>query len=222
MTDEESSPTVAPAAVLRFLALLLAIGVVAAAGAAILNTAVLLAQEGGTVELNASLDPPVVVERGGNRWEVEAMTTSGSIADPDAVGGLGGFSPQTVQGHVLIRPGDGPTVIYRLGLTVAGAIMVAGLLMLRRVVLSAWDGEPFARSNVRRFRIAGLCALALPAVGNATEWALINAVTVGSAVQLHPDLIPWWPFVLLAAGAFGLAEVFRAGSKLHDFEQLAI
>lgn len=212
----------APAAALRFLALLLAIAVVAAMGAAILNTAVLLAQEGGTVELNATLDPPLVVERGGNRWEVEAMTTSGSIADPDAIGGLGGFSPQSVQGHVLIRPGDGPTAIYRLGLTVAAAIVVAALLMLRRVVLSARDGEPFARANVRRLRIAGLCALALPAIGNATERALVNAVTVGSAVQLHPDFVPWWPFVLLAAGAFGLAAVFRAGSELHDFEQLAI
>lgn len=123
---------------------------------------------------------------------------------------------------LLFGQGGGPTAIYRLGLTVAAAVVVAGLLMLRRVVLSARDGDPFARASVRRLRIAGLCALALPVVGNATERALINAVTVGDAVQLHPDLTPWWPFVLLAAGAFGLAEVFRRGSDLHEFEQLAI
>ena len=222
MTPDLSKRALPSSAVLRVLGLMLAIGVIAGVSTAVFNTVLLFSQGGSSVSLDAALEPPLVVERGDNRWELEEGMTSGEIGDPEAVGGLAGFSPGQIQGEVVIRPGDGPTEVYTIGVIVVAVVVAAGLAMVRGVVLSARDGSPFAHPNIRRLRVAGLCALAVPAVGNTTESVIISAAEVGTAVQLDPDLVPWWPFLLLAAGAFALAEIFRSGSELHDFEQLAI
>ena len=222
MTSNLSKRALPSSAVLQVLGLMLAIGVIAGVSTAVLNTVLLFSQGGSSLYLDAALEPPLVVERGDNRWEVEQGMTSGVIGDPEAVGGLSGFSPGEIRGEIVIFPGEGPTEVYTIGVILVAVVVAAGLAMLRGVVLSARDGSPFARPNIRRLRVAGLCALAVPAVGNTTESVIISAADVGTAVQLDPNLVPWWPFLLLAAGAFGLAEIFRSGSELHDFEQLAI
>lgn len=222
MTSDLDKRALPSSAVLGVLGLMLAIGVIAGVGTAVLNTVLLVSQGGSSVTLDAALEPPLVVERGDNRWEFEEGMRSGVIGDPEAVGGLAGFSPGDIQGQVVILPGDGPTKIYTIGVILVAVVVAAGLAMLRGVVRSARDGSPFARPNIRRLRVAGLCALAVPALGNTTESVIISAADVGTAVQLDPNLVPWWPFLLLAAGAVGLAEIFRSGAELHDFEQLAI
>lgn len=208
---------------LQVLAVLLAITIVSMLAATLLPALAYLTGSSSTVALDAELEPPLVVAQSQNRWEMDSMQTSATIAEPESVGGLDGFTPQTVHGRILVDRDDGAGApIYRTGLTAIGVLGLVALIALRRIVVSARDGEPFAAANIRRLRLAGACALAVPVVSEATERSLIRVVEVGTAIELQPTLLPWWPFVLLAAASFALAEIFRRGAELHDFEQLAV
>ncbi|HEU5083170.1 MAG TPA: DUF2975 domain-containing protein [Acidimicrobiales bacterium] len=212
-----------PSAALQTLALLLAITIVSMAFATLLTALAYVTDSSAAVELEADLVPPLVVTRGEDRWQMEGAQTSVSIADASAVGEFGDFSPETVRGTVRVQRDDGAgAATYRTGLTVMGLLGIVALVALRRIVVGARDDRPFSAENVRRLRVAGLCALGIAVAGDATERVLAHVVDVGTAVRLDPELLPWWPFVLLAAGALALAEIFRRGAELHDFEQLAI
>ena len=221
MRVDDAKPASSPA--LQVLAVLLAITIVSMTFATFLPALAYLTGSFSRVALDAELEPPLVIAQGQNRWQLEGAQISGTIAEPQAVGGLGGFSPQIVRGQVLVDRDDGAgSPIHRAGLTAIGALGLVALVALRRIVVSARDGDPFATANIRRLQVAGCCALAIPVVSEATERALVRVVEVGTAVRLDPTLLPWWPFVLLAAGSFALAEIFRRGAELHDFEQLAV
>lgn len=222
MSRPSANASISTSTALRILSAVLALAAFSVAGAALFPTVAWINGSSHFI-VEATLDPPLTIERDGNRWKI-GVTGSGVIGDPAAVGGLGGFSPDRVVGEVVVHQDDDPGAIalHRTGLTLVALAAVVALVLVHRVVDKAREAHPFDRANVRRLRIAGLCALLIPLIGGQTESLLSDAIEVGDAVTIAIDLVPWWPFLLAAAGAFGLAEVFRHGSELQDFEQLAI
>lgn len=215
------APTTPSSPALRVLVALLGAAITFVVGAVLPSTVASLS--GGVIVLDATLKKPFGITQGENHWQLEALQTSGTIGYPDVVSGSGVFQPRAVRGEVTLGRTDGTgIVIYRACFDLIGLAVIVGLVMLRRVVVSARDGKPFARLNITRLRVAGLSTLTIAFVAVVTESALATVVDAGSAVQLEPRLLPRWPFVLLSAGTFALAEIFRRGAELHDFDQLAI
>lgn len=223
MRRRTANASISTSTALRILSAVLVLAIVSVAGAALFPTVAWInGSSAFTVE--ATLSPPLTIERGANRWEMGGARSSGTIGDPAAIGGLGGFSPDRVVGELVVHQDDEPGAIalYRTGLALIALAAVAALVLVHRVVDEAREEHPFDRTNVRRLRIAGVCALFIPLIGDQTESLLNDTIEVGDAVTIAVELVPWWPFLLAAAGALGLAEIFRHGSELQDFEQLAI
>lgn len=105
------------------------------------------------------------------------------------------------------------------------ALLAALSLALHRVVGSAREGEPFSSRNVRRFRIAGASIAATWVVARVGEAWLNRTIDLPrSFPNVHVTLngIGFWTIVTLGLGLLALAEIFRVGSELHEFEQAAI
>jgi hypothetical protein len=111
----------------------------------------------------------------------------------------------------------GEQVLSRAAYAVAGLCVGAGALLLRPVLLSIAQGEPFRRGNAAR--IAGLGGLALvsgvgwmvlPLAATRSVLARLDLVpgTLGSTFTL--DTTP----VVVALFALVLAEAFRRGGEL--------
>lgn len=103
-----------------------------------------------------------------------------------------------------------------LGLCLSAVVLGGGWLVLR-VMRDVAAGDPFRPANVTRLRVlAGLVAIALPAV-----WFGRASVDAAALTRLGPDLVvlvldlPWLPVL---AGTFValLAEAFKLGGRLRD------
>ena len=208
---------------LRALSLLLVAAGFLVGFALLLHTVASLTDRPSVVVLDAGLERPLVIAQGPTRWELEGQMASVADTDLATTRTIADFTPEEVRGEVRIDRGDrGPNVIYRTGFGLIGVAIVLGLVLLRRVVVTAQEGEPFAPANIRRLRVAGACSLAIPLIAEATERGLVRSVDVADGVRLDPSLITGWPFVLLGFGGFALAEIYRRGADLHDFDRHAI
>jgi len=97
-----------------------------------------------------------------------------------------------------------------------GLLVVAALWLLRQLLVSVRDGDPFTDANVRRLRVLGLILLAgVPLATLLASWCaseLAGSAHLPSAgIQLS---IPGG-VVLGGLGTFVLAEVFAAGVRLR-------
>jgi hypothetical protein len=113
---------------------------------------------------------------------------------------------------------------YRLAWWVVGPAASLLLLwsaqVLRDIVETARDGDPFVAANVRRLRI--LAGLALGYLGLAVARPLVAIV-----IRRHLDLdrttieISWVPLVA-ALVLFALAQIWQRGVDLRDEQQLTV
>jgi len=99
---------------------------------------------------------------------------------------------------------------------VPGVLIVAALWLLRQLLVSVRDGDPFSEENVRRLRVLGLIILAgVPLATLVASWC--TSELAGSAhlpsAGIHLS-IPGGVFVG-GLGAFVLAEVFAVGVRLR-------
>jgi hypothetical protein len=148
------------------------------------------------------------------------------IVNPDKDGFLSPTPTPSVYEQISITKSDTDSRVAYLVIEEAVlALLVVFFLALHRVVGSAREGEPFRATNVRRLRYAGVSVALL--------WVVYQ---VGARVLNHTlDRLPSYPNFHVTAGGpgyvftlfvgvalLGLAEVFRAGTDLRDFEQAAI
>jgi hypothetical protein len=136
------------------------------------------------------------------------------VASGDALEMSGPFTVQ-VNDYV-------PTWAQRFGLVgsdvIEGAVTLAVLLLLLRVVRSLRHGDPFHRANARRLGaiaflvgVVGQLAAILRAWG---EGLVLGNTTVAPYVRHSVD-VSWLPFAA-GLGLALLAEVFRRGSVLRE------
>ncbi|HEX2701501.1 MAG TPA: DUF2975 domain-containing protein [Acidimicrobiales bacterium] len=98
------------------------------------------------------------------------------------------------------------------------ALVLGGLWLLRGLLRSVRDGDPFTTTNVRRLRTMGLLlAVGAPVVTIVTS-ALSSALaaSTSSARDLSSPLALSWSGPLAGLGVFVLAEVFARGSRMRD------
>jgi hypothetical protein len=119
------------------------------------------------------------------------------------------------------RDEPGARAVAAVASIAAIALMWIGIVSLRRIVRSARDGAPFSTGNVRRLRsiaaaVAGWGAIALSARFG-LERTLVSPEARISAIG--PD---WWAYVGVALGLLALAEVFKEGVRLREFEASTI
>lgn len=105
------------------------------------------------------------------------------------------------------------------------AVMVAlwtGLVVARRIVRAAREGNPFDPRNVRRLRVlAGLFVL-VPAGSEVSSRLLSSAVDADPRLQVSVGSPDWGVLVLVGLGLLALAEVFSEGVALRDLDQATI
>ena len=127
----------------------------------------------------------------------------------------------TPAGLVRVEIADPSTQLRLLGLLTAlavAALLVAGAVMLLRVVQAAQTGRPFVLDSVRCLHgLAGLGFLAtfvLPPLQGAYEGAVLNAATDSGEVAVS-YVMSAFPLVFALAMLL-LAEVFRGGLRMAD------
>jgi hypothetical protein len=187
--------------------------------------------------LPATIEPPykvdlsnersIVVDESGDATFTGLVGTGGPVeigTDGSALTGaprITGEPKLTAQAEVGEEDNDTRVVTYIAIVLLLGATWL-GLTNLRRVVRSARDGQPFDPQNSARMRW-----VAVAVGGAAVTYRLMAFVvdrTLDSPVPVHvssstPGLLT---LLLVALGLFALAEVFRAGSELREFEQATI
>lgn len=179
----------------------------------------MLAGKGGSFGVPGELEAPYTVE-----FSDGARVTylGGGSSDSEGAPPAELDAAPAVTGTVRIGQGQFDALVVAAVAT-ASAVGLAwmGFVSLRRVVRSALDGTPFLEGNVRRLRllagsIAG-CGVVAASERVALEWALASStVRVG---RIGPS---WWVFVAGALGVLALAEVFKEGVRLREFEASAI
>lgn len=126
----------------------------------------------------------------------------------------------SVNVHVAKDDRDTRSVIG-LGLLAGIALGWVGLLSLRGVVRSARDGDPFARRNVNRLRRVGGVIVAFPILVTVIN-RLLDASFDSELVHPYIGRVGLAPLVVVGIGVLALAEVFRYGTELREFEAAAV
>jgi len=109
-------------------------------------------------------------------------------------------------------------IVYSVGRAlVPGALILVGLWLLRNILRTVRDGDPFIAANVRRLRLIGLLFLVggplVEVVSSAFEQALASSAGLhglGTGISF-PGGGP-----IAGIGVFVLAEVFAHGVRLRD------
>ena len=143
-----------------------------------------------------------------------------SRVDAEEVAGLpqGTVLPDNLDVTVRVRNATRQQLRWAAGRDlVPGLVIIAATFLLRGLLLSLRDGDPFTQANVKRLRaLAVLVLVGIPAaalVGSVFASALANSAGLdGGGTQLS------LPGNALIAGlaAFVLAEVFAAGVRLRE------
>ena len=129
-----------------------------------------------------------------------------------------GVAVQAVRATVVHRPaGLLEHVLVRLQVLPLALLALAVLVLLRRIVRSVVDGDPFVQENVRRLRTIGwLVALSpvLLVVAQVARSGLVARSSVGDLAVSHIT-IAFVP-ILIGGLLLVLAEVFAAGVRLRE------
>jgi hypothetical protein len=126
--------------------------------------------------------------------------------------------PETVPVTVRIEDASMRQSVFDLARSIGPIGLILTLLWLvRALLLSVRDGDPFTAANVRRLRMIGfLLVLGVPVIQYVTqlfEGALAASTTVGELGNSYalPGTAP-----LAGLGVFVLAEVFAHGVRLRE------
>ena len=125
---------------------------------------------------------------------------------------------QSVPVTLRIRDASTEQVLYALGRDIVPVVLVViVLLLLRRILVSVREGDPFTAANVRRLRNIGLLLLVGTPVAalttSAFEQALASSVSVpGSGIAIG---VPGGGLIA-GLGVFVLAQVFEHGVRMRE------
>lgn len=127
--------------------------------------------------------------------------------------------PATVPVTIRIRDADTRQLALSLGRDAAPMVLIVAFLwLLRNLLRSVVDGDPFTAANVRRLRTMGmLLAVGVPlgsVASNMFEQGL--ASTAPAAADLGSVFSLSFGGPLAGLGLFVLAEVFARGVRLRD------
>ena len=128
------------------------------------------------------------------------------------------FITQRVPVTLRISDADTEQVLYAMGRDVVPVLLVVSVLwLLRRILVSVREGDPFTAANVRRLRNIGLLLLIGTPIaaltGSAFEQALASSVSApGSGIEIG---VPGGGLIA-GLGVFVLAQVFEHGVRLHE------
>lgn len=119
---------------------------------------------------------------------------------------------------VIPDPGTAHRLLAPLPSALTLAAIVAGLLLLRRLLLRAMEGDPFSRSGARDLRLLGAVILAgsllVQMSGFVVSTALVSASPVQDSVTAEASFSFAW--VLGAVLVLALAEIWAAGVRMRD------
>jgi hypothetical protein len=126
--------------------------------------------------------------------------------------------PERLRVPLRIKDASPEQNLYAIGRDIVpGLLVIAVLWLLRRILVSVRQGDPFTAANVRRLRIVGLLLLigtpiaALTA--SAFEQALASSVSApGSGIAIG---VPGGGLIA-GLGVFVLAQVFEHGVRMRE------
>lgn len=177
----------------------------------------------GPIAVPSTLDPPFGIEL------VDAQDRSIGVGAAGTVNRRTNFDIGDEARYIK----SAPTVIVdsrvdRTDFDTRVLISGAGLVLLAlawattgnlfRIVRAAADGDPFAPSNATRLRVIAAAVLAVPVVGGVTLRLLDTTLDSDPPVTPLSPGLAWFGFVVVSLGLFALAEVFRQGADLRQFE----
>ncbi|HSP29487.1 MAG TPA: DUF2975 domain-containing protein [Ilumatobacteraceae bacterium] len=177
----------------------------------------------GPIAVPSTLDPPYGIEL------LDAQDRSIGVGDAGTVVRRTNFASGDEARYIK----SAPTVVVdsrvdrtdsdtRVLLSGSGLVLLAlawaATLNLFRIVRAAADGDPFAPSNAGRLRMIAATVLAVPVVGGVTVQVLDATLDSDPAVTPLSPGVAWLGFVVVSLGLFALAEVFRQGADLRQFE----
>lgn len=90
---------------------------------------------------------------------------------------------------------------------------------LRRIVRSAMDGDPFVPANVARLRRLATVAFALPLLDVVATAIVARTLETDPPVAVVAPGLKSGSLIVVGLAFLALAEVFRAGSDLRQFER---
>lgn len=127
--------------------------------------------------------------------------------------------PATVPLTIRIRNADGHQLLLSTGRDLIVIVWMAVLLWLvRRLLLSVREGDPFTAANVRRLRSMGfLLLVGLPLANGLSQILDARLAETSPAGRLGTTFtLELGPGPLVALGVFVLAEVFAHGARLRE------
>jgi len=204
-------------------ALRILIGGLAAATLASVVLAPLFLTGRGPIAVPSTLDPPYGIELLDSQNRSMGVGDSGTVVRRtnfdigDEARYIKSAPSVVIESRVDRTDFDTRVLLSGAGLTVLGLAWVMAINLFR-IVRAAAEGDPFAPSNAGRLRLIAAAVVALPVVGSATVELL--DVTLDSdppVTPLSPGMA-WLGFVVASLGLLALAEVFRQGADLRQFE----
>jgi hypothetical protein len=143
-----------------------------------------------------------------------------SRVDAEEVAGLpeGTVLPDSLRVTVRVRNATRQQLRWAAGRDlVPGLVIIAGTFLLRGLLLSLRDGDPFTQANVQRLR--ALAVLVLVGIPAAALLGAVFATALASSAGLDgggTQLALPGNALIGALAAFVLAEVFPAGVRLRE------
>lgn len=139
------------------------------------------------------------------------LSTIDSLPE-DAVG------PETLRVTLRIKDAGPEQNLYALGRDIVPGLLIVGVLwLLRRILVSVRQGDPFTAANVRRLRLIGLLLLIGTPIAALTASAFEQALATSVSVPSSGIAITVPGGGLIAGlGVFVLAQVFEHGVRLRD------
>ncbi len=118
---------------------------------------------------------------------------------------------------VLADPGPAQRLLALLPAALAITAIVAGLLLLRRLLLRAGDGDPFTAAGVRDLRLLGGVLLAGAVVFQLIDFVVSTALVSASAATDVATAEATFSFawILGAVLVLALAEIWAAGVRMR-------
>jgi hypothetical protein len=179
----------------------------------------------GEVTLPARLDPPFAVELPSEAAILVDGNGRPSVYEGFPIGDEKEFLNDrlAVATKVTVDDDDADTRAAAMITVVAFfGLTWLGLVNLRRIVQSARAGDPFNRANPGRLRWLAAAVVASGVAVRVAIGVMDARLDEHLPVQLAspgPGLIA---YLLVGLGLLALAEIFRSGSELRDFEQATI
>lgn len=90
---------------------------------------------------------------------------------------------------------------------------------LRHIVRSAMDGDPFVPANVTRLRRLATVAFVLPLLEVVATAIVARTLETDPPVDVIAPGRRSWTLIVVGLAVLALAEVFRSGSDLRQFER---